>query len=114
MVTVVENMLKFNGEANKCPINNDYSKGKKHQGKDKKKDQGKMNMSKKVSEEKANQTYTPKEKSKTLSCWICVKDHYAKNFPLKHKLAFVEKACSPSMELLQVVGTSLEGKSMVS
>jgi hypothetical protein len=114
MIIVVENMLKFKDEANKCPINNDYSKGKKHQGKDKKKDQGKMNMSKKVSEEKANQTYTPKEKSEPLSCWICVEDHYAKNFPLKHKLAFVEKAYSPYMELLQVMGASLEGESRVS
>jgi hypothetical protein len=114
MITVVENMLKFNGEANTCAINNDYSKGKKHQGKDKKKDQWKMNMSKKVSEEKSNQTYTPKEKSKPLSCWISVEDHYAKNFPLKHKLAFVEKAYSPSMELLQFVGASLEGESRVS
>ena len=107
-------MLKFNGEANKCPINNDYFKGKKDQGKDKKKDQGKMNMSKKVGEEKANQTYTPKEKSKPLSCWISVEDHYAKNFPLKHKLAFVEKSYSPSMEILQVVGANLEGQSRVS
>jgi hypothetical protein len=85
-----------------------------HQGKDKKKDQGKMNMSKKVSEEKANQTYTPKEKRKPLSCWICVEDNYAKNFLLKHKLAFLEKAYSPSMELLQVVGASLKGESRVS
>ena len=42
---------------------------------------------------------TSKEK-KSISCWICAKEHYAKNCPLKQKLNALEKVDNPSVGVL--------------
>ena len=51
----------------------------------------------KGSEDNAKQIDTTKEK-KPISCWICAKEHYAKNFLLKQKLNDLEKEEKPSAE----------------
>jgi len=84
--------------------NNEDTQGdKQQQGKGKKKNKGKMKMSKGI-EDNAKQMDTTKEK-KSISCWICAKEHYAKNCPLK-------KANTPSVGVLQGLNVVMEGESM--
>jgi hypothetical protein len=54
-----------------------------------------------------------KEK-KLISCWICAKDHYAKNYPLKQNLNTLEKVDNPSSGGLQVFIIVMEGGSIES
>jgi len=71
-----------------------------------------MKMSK-GSEDYAKQTNTVKE-NKLISCWICAKEHYAKNCPVKHKLNALEKEDNPSFGVLQALNVVMEGESMES
>jgi hypothetical protein len=54
-----------------------------------------------------------KEK-KLISCWICAKEHYVKNCPLKQKLNALEKEDNPYVGVLQVLNIVMEGESMES
>jgi hypothetical protein len=49
-----------------------------------------------------------------ISCWICAKEHYAKNCPLKQKLNALEKEDNPYVGVLQVLNIVMEGESMES
>ena len=51
-----------------------------------------------------------KEK-KPISCWICAKEHYVKNCPLKQKLNALEKGDNPYVGVLQVLNIVMEGES---
>jgi hypothetical protein len=51
-----------------------------------------------------------KRRKKWVSCWICVKEHYAKNCLLKQKLNALEKVDNPSMGVLQVLGVVAEAE----
>jgi hypothetical protein len=51
-----------------------------------------------------------KEKN-LISCWVCAKEHYAKNFPLKLKLNAFEKEDNPFVGVLQVLNVVMEGES---
>jgi hypothetical protein len=44
-------------------------------------------------------------------CWICAKERYVKNCPLKQKLNALEKADNPSIGVWQVLNTVMEGES---
>jgi hypothetical protein len=54
-----------------------------------------------------------KEK-KPISCWICAKEHYENNCPLKQKLNALEKENNPSVGVLEVLNVIMEGESMKS
>jgi hypothetical protein len=53
----------------------------------------------KGSGDNAKQIYTMKEK-KSISFWICAKEHYAKNFTLKQNLNDLEKEYNPFVGVL--------------
>jgi hypothetical protein len=109
----VEKLLDFRGEPKTGPRNSEDAQGEKQQqGKGKKKDKGKMKMSK-GSEDNAKKTDATKEK-KLISCWICAKEHYVKNCPLKQKLNALEKEDNPYVGVLQVLNVVMEGESMES
>jgi hypothetical protein len=85
-------MLDFQGKPKTSLRNNEDAQGdKKQQGKGKKKNKGKMKTSK-GSEDNAKQMDTMKEKN-LISCWICAKEHYAKNCPLKKDLEKEQPIC---------------------
>jgi hypothetical protein len=49
------------------------------------------------------------------SCsWICAKEHYAKNYPLKQKLNALEKEKNPYVGVLNVLNIVMEGESIES
>jgi hypothetical protein len=85
----------------------DEGQHEKQQGK-KKKDKEKMKASKN-NEEGAKPPETQKEK-KPVSCWICVKENYAKNCPLKKKVNALEQEENPSVSVLQVLGVVVEAQ----
>jgi hypothetical protein len=93
--------MEFKGDAKIGP-SNDEGQREKQQGK-KKKDKEKMKASK-SNEDGSKKPETHKEK-KPVSCWICTKEHYAKNCPLrKQKVNALEKEENPSISVLQVLG----------
>jgi hypothetical protein len=109
-ITAVEKLLNFRGEPKTGPRNSEDAQGEKQrQGKGKKKDKGKAKTSK-ASEDNAKQTNATKEK-KLISCWICAKEHYVKNCPLKQKSNALEKANNPHVGVLRVLNVVIEGGS---
>jgi hypothetical protein len=74
----------FWGEPKTCPRNIEDAQSEKKQGKLKRKEKGKMKTSKSI-EDNGNKMEGTEEK-KAILCWICAKEHYAKNYPLKQKL----------------------------
>jgi hypothetical protein len=69
-----------------------------------------MNTSK-VTEDNSNKMDIGKE-NKLISCWICAKEHYVKNCPLKQKLNALEKTYNPLVGFFQVSNVVMEGESM--
>ena len=68
----------------------------------------------KMKESKGNKDNVKKidlQKEKNMiSCWICAKDNYVENCPLKKKLKSLEKVENPSVGVLQVLGAIGEEK----
>jgi hypothetical protein len=64
----------------------------------------------KDNEDNAKQMDVEKEK-KSILCWICAKENYAKNCPLKHKLNALDKVYNPYVGVLQVLNAFMEGES---
>jgi hypothetical protein len=64
----------------------------------------------KGSEDNAKKTDTTKE-NKPISCWICAKEHYVKNCPLKQKLNVLEKEKNPYVGVLHILNAIIEGES---
>lgn len=114
VIIATNKLLDFKSEPKRGPRNIEDAQGEKqHQGKGKKKEKGKTKKSK-GNEDNAKKTDATKEK-RSISCWICAKEHYAKNYPLKHKLNDLEKTIeNPSIGVLQVLNVVMEGESMES
>jgi hypothetical protein len=104
-------LLGYKVEEKGGPKNNEDAQGEKQHGKNKKKDKGKVKSFGKTSEDKDKKRDTPKEKGNPIPCWICEKDHYVKNYPMKKKLSIVEQEEKPCVGVLQVLGVVLEEKS---
>jgi hypothetical protein len=82
MITTMKNLLEFQGEPKTSPRNYEDAQGeKKQKGKGNKEDKGKANKFK-GSEDNGKQTSTTQEKQ-LISCWICAKENYVKNYLLK-------------------------------
>ena len=85
VIITTDKLLDFKSEPKRGPRNIEDAQGEKQQqGKGKKKEKGKTKTSK-GNKDNAKKTDTTKEKN-LISCWICAKEHYAKNCPLKQKL----------------------------
>jgi len=86
--------------------NEDGSKKQQH-GKFKREQPGKPKFQGKREDDKPKQFDGKKEK-KSVSCYICAKDHYARDCPLRpQKVAAVEQA-GPSVGVMQVLSAVLE------
>jgi hypothetical protein len=111
-ITIVDKLLEYKVEAKGVPsICEDDSLREKWFAKNKKKEKGKVKLSRKFGEDKAKQLDAPKKKGMLISYWICEKDHHVKNCPMKYNLSTMEKVDKAYMiGLLQVLCVVLEDK----
>jgi hypothetical protein len=100
IITTTNKLLDYEEEAKGGSVNREDTQGEKQHTINKNKGKGKAKSFGKTSEKKAKQVDTPKEKGKHASCWICAKEHYAKNCPLRNKLSTMEQVDKPSIGVL--------------
>jgi hypothetical protein len=109
-ITAMNKLMEFRGEPKTGPRRSEGAQSeKKQQGKGKNKDKGKAKISK-GNDNNARKMEASKEK-KLISCWICAKEHYEKNCPLKQNLNALEKEDNPYFGVLQVLNVVMEGGS---
>ena len=65
-------------------------------------------MGNKLDEEAPKKDGVAKEKAKMIFCYICKKDHYTKNFPLRPQKLVVVEHEGHSVGVLQVLNAVLE------
>jgi hypothetical protein len=81
-ITTTEKLLDFRGEPKTGPRNSEDAQGEKQQkGRGRRRTKERQRHPREVRIMPSKQMHT-KEK-KLISCWICAKEHYAKNCPLK-------------------------------
>jgi hypothetical protein len=107
-ITTTNKLLDYKADTKSGLRNGEDAQGGKYEGKNMKKDKGNFQTSRKTSKDKAKKADTPTDKGKHVLCWICAKDNYAKNYPLKQKLSAIDQVDKLSVGLFQVLGVVFE------